>query len=308
MNVFLSYNSKNEDFAELVKLKLEKEAIEVWKDTNQIYAGTVWRNEIDQGLLTCEIIIVLLNQVSTKSSYVTYEWAFALGNGKTIIPLLIEECEIHPRLEILQYFDFKDGKRPWDQLIERIKKIKNSSTKLKVSDLTVEELEKLIKGSKYLASENAKSEGREIKVNEVTEVANQIVNAKSMFETQPENNNTILWVDDRPENNIYERDALAIIGFNFEIALSTNEALRLLSKKKYIAIISDMGRVEGPREGYVLLKEVRKTNKTIPFFIYAGSNLLEHKVEAQEKGAQGSTNRATELIDLITTHVQPTKE
>lgn len=308
MNVFISYNSKNEDFAELVKLKLEKEEIQVWKDTNQIDAGTEWRNEIDQGLLNCEVIIVLLNQISTKSPYVTYEWAFALGSGKTIIPVLIEECEIHPRIEILQYLDFKEGKRPWDKLIERVKKIKNSGTKLKVSDLTVEELEKLIKGSKYLASENAKSEGREIQANDVAVVANQIVNAKSVFETQPENNNTILWVDDRPENNTYEREALGLIGFKFDLAVSTNEAIKLLSKKKYLAIISDMGRVEGPKEGYVLLKEVRKTNKTIPYFIYAGSNLLEHKVEAQEKGAQGSTNRATELIDLITTHVQPPKE
>lgn len=308
MNVFLSYNSKNEDFAELVKLKLEKEKIQVWKDTNQIYAGTEWRNEIDHGLLNSEIIIVLLNKISTQSPYVTYEWAFALGNGKTIIPVLIEDCEVHPRIEILQYFDFKDGKRPWDKLIERIKTIKNSKPKLKVSDLTVEELEGIIKGSKYLASKTAEFEGREIQANEVTEVANQLANAKSLFDAQPESsNNTILWVDDRPDNNIYERDALSIIGFKFELALSTNEALKLLSKNKYLAIISDMGRVEGPREGYVLLKEVRKMNKTIPYFIYAGSNLLEHKVEAQEKGAQGSTNRATELIDLITTYVQPIK-
>jgi hypothetical protein len=143
MSVFISYNSKNEDFAELVKLKLEKEEIQVWKDTNQIQAGTEWRNEIDHGLLNCEIIIVLLNQVSTKSPYVTYEWAFALGNGKTIIPILIEECEVHPRINILQYLDFKDGKRPWDKLIDRIKKLKSSGTKLKVSDLTVEELEEV---------------------------------------------------------------------------------------------------------------------------------------------------------------------
>ncbi len=308
MNVFISYNSKNEDFAELVQLKLEKEDIQVWKDTNQIYAGTEWRNEIDQGLLNCDIIIVLLNQIATKSPYVTYEWAFALGNGKTIIPVLIEDCEVHPRINILQYLDFKEGKRPWDKLIERIKKIKNSSTKLKVSDLTVEELEKLIKGSKFLASENAKSEGREIQENDVTEVANQIVNAKSFFDTQSDDNNTILWVDDRPDNNIYEREALELVGFKFELALSTNDALKLFVKNKYLAIISDMSRVEGPKEGYVLLKEIRKINKQIPFFIYAGSNLLEHKVEAQEKGAQGSTNRATELIDLITTHVQPTSE
>lgn len=305
MNVFVSYNSKNEDFAELVKLKLEKEDIQVWKDTSQIYAGTEWRNEIDQGLLNCDIIVLLLNQISSKSPYVTYEWAFALGSGKTIIPLMIEDCEVHPRIDILQYLDFKEGKRPWDKLIERIRKIKKTNPKLKVSDLTVEELEKLIKGSKFLALENAKSEGREIQENEVTEVANQIVNAKSIFDSHNEANNTILWVDDRPDNNIYEREALEIVGFKFELALSTNDALKLFENNKYLAIISDMGRIEGPKEGYVLLKEIRKRNKHIPFFIYAGSNSLEHKVEAQEKGAQGSTNRATELIDLITTYVQP---
>jgi CheY-like chemotaxis protein len=308
MNVFISYNSTNDDLAELVKIKLEKEHIQVWKDTSQISIGTEWRNEIDQGLLNCDIIIVLLNQISTKSPYVTYEWAFALGNGKTIIPILTEDSEVHPRINILQYLDFKDGKRPWEKLIERIKKTKSAGTKLKVTDLTVEELEKLLMRSKSLVSENAKAEGREILENEVADLANQIANAKSIFDTQSDKNNVILWVDDRPDNNIYEREALELIGFKFELALSTNAALELFAKNKYLAIISDMGRVEGPKEGYVLLKEIRKKNKQIPFFIYAGSNLLEHKVEAQERGAQGSTNRPTELIDLITTHVQPTSE
>lgn len=303
MNVFISYNLKNEDFAELVKMKLEKENIQVWKDTNQIDAGTEWRNEIDQGLLNCDVVIVLLNHLSTKSPYVTYEWAFALGKGKSIIPLLIEDCEIHPRIDILQFLDFKENKRPWEKLIERIQKINKTSNTLKVSDLTVDELEKLINGSKMIASENAKSEGRTLLEKDVTDVAKRIVNAKSIYETHKIKNNTILWVDDRPNNNIYERQSLELIGFKFDLALSTNEALSKLKTNKYVAIISDMGRVEGPKEGYVLLKEVRKTNKTIPYFIYAGSNLLEHKIEAQEKGAQGSTDMATELIDLVTAHI-----
>ena len=284
----------------------EKEDIQVWKATNQIDAGTEWRNEIDQGLLNCDIVIVLLNQLSTKSPYVTYEWAFALGKSKTIIPVLTEDCEIHPRIEVLQYIDFKGSTRPWEKLIERIKKTNKTNNTLKVGDLTVEELEKLISGSKNLASESAKNEVRTMQEKDIAEVANRIVNAKSFFETQQIKDNTILWVDDRPNNNIYERQSLELIGFKFDLAQSTQEALKKLKSNKYVAIISDMGRVEGPREGYVLLKEVRKTNKTTPFFIYAGSNLLEHKIEAQEKGAQGSTNIATELIDLITSHVQPT--
>lgn len=195
-----------------------------------------------------------------------------------------------------------------DKLIERIKKVSKSNEVAKVGDLTVEELQKLINGSKMIASENAKSEGRSVLEKDVADVANKIINAKSVFESQSITNNTILWVDDIPDNNIYERESMELIGFRFDLALSTKEALSKLKNKKYIAIISDMGRVEGSSEGYVLLKEVRKTDKTIPYFIYANSNLLEHKIQAQEKGAQGSTNRATELIDLVTSHVQPLKK
>ena len=308
MRVFVSYNSKHEDFAELVKMKLEKENIEVWKDTYQIEAGTEWRKEIDQGLLDCDVIIVLLDEISAKSSYVTYEWAFALGNAKHIIPILTEDCEVHPRMAILQYLNFKNGQRPWDKLIERIRKIKSSDQKLKVSDLTVEELEKIIEGSKFLAKESAKSEGRQVTKDEVTDFANQILTAKVLFETSSETPNTILWVDDRPQNNIHERNALELIGFTFDLALTTKEALKLLAKKKYVAIISDMGRVEGSKEGYVLLKEVRKTNTTIPYIIYAGSNSPEHQKEAKENGAQGSTNRSAELIRLINTYVLPNSD
>ena len=48
--VFISYSSQNRDFAELLKLKLEKEDIDVWQDVDEIEPGEEWRNEIDMGL------------------------------------------------------------------------------------------------------------------------------------------------------------------------------------------------------------------------------------------------------------------
>lgn len=111
--------------------------------------------------------------------------------------------------------------------------------------------------------------------------------------------NKILWVDDRPENNIYERKAFESQGIEFSLALSTNEAIEILKNNKYAAIISDMGRKEGSQEGYVLLEKIRKSGLQTPFFIYAGSNLPEHKMMALERGAQGSTNRAQELFEMV---------
>ncbi|HEV2783317.1 MAG TPA: response regulator [Actinophytocola sp.] len=115
----------------------------------------------------------------------------------------------------------------------------------------------------------------------------------------PHAGNRILWVDDRPENNIHERRAMEAMGLVFTLALSTGEALDLLSTKRFAAIISDMGRKEGPDEGYVLLESVRRTDKHTPFFIYSSSNAPEHRREARSRGAQSSTNDPQELFGMV---------
>ena len=108
--------------------------------------------------------------------------------------------------------------------------------------------------------------------------------------------NQILWVDDRPENNTYERQAFETMGLRFTLALSTDEAFERLAQNKYAAIISDMGR----REGYVLLDRLRKEGDRTPLFFYASSNAPEHKRETREHGGQGCTNNAQELFQMVT--------
>lgn len=112
--------------------------------------------------------------------------------------------------------------------------------------------------------------------------------------------NHILWVDDRPENNVYERQAFEAVGLKFSLALSTDEALATIERKKFAAVISDMGRKEGPREGYALLDAMRAEGNNTPVFFYASSNAPEHKRETREHGGQGCTNNAQELFHLVT--------
>ena len=110
----------------------------------------------------------------------------------------------------------------------------------------------------------------------------------------------ILWVDDRPENNTYEREAFEAIGLRFTLVLSTNEAFEKLSQNKYSVIISDMGRREGPREGYVLLDKLRQEGDRTPLFFYAASNAPEHIQETLEHGGQGCTNNPRDLFEMVT--------
>jgi hypothetical protein len=44
---------------------------------------------------------------------------------------------------------------------------------------------------------------------------------------------------------------------------------------------------------------MRQRGLRTPFIIYAGSNAPEHKAEARQHGAIGSTNRADELFELV---------
>lgn len=109
----------------------------------------------------------------------------------------------------------------------------------------------------------------------------------------------ILWVDDRPSNNIGERSTLEQMGIQFTVSTSTEDALEKVHQDDYDAIISDMGRPPDNRAGYTLLRELQRREMDVPFVIYSGSNLPEHKAEALSRGAVGATNSLPELVELV---------
>lgn len=124
IDVFISHDSADGDFAELLKLKIEKEGLSAWIDVDRLNAGEDWRQEIDTAIKNSRTLIVVMSQETRKSEYVTYEWAFAYGAGIKIIPLLIKQTQLHPKLESLQYLDFTNRRaRPWNKLIDLIKRV-----------------------------------------------------------------------------------------------------------------------------------------------------------------------------------------
>ncbi|NJN03409.1 MAG: response regulator [Leptolyngbyaceae cyanobacterium RM1_1_2] len=110
---------------------------------------------------------------------------------------------------------------------------------------------------------------------------------------------TVLWVDDCPNNNIYERQALEALGVNFVLATSTEEALKKISRQRFDAIISDMGRPPDTHAGYTLLDQLRSSGDQTPFIIYASSRNPEHVAESRRHGAIGCTNNANELFEMV---------
>ena len=92
----------------------------------------------------------------------------------------------------------------------------------------------------------------------------------------------VLWVDDRPENNRLERSVLEQYGMEFTLALSTQQALQCIKYNRFDLVISDLGRKEGAKEGYVLLEEIRKRDRKMPFLIYASEACRKIRCEETE--------------------------
>jgi hypothetical protein len=126
-HVFISYSHADvthlTGFVDKLKdagFKADGEDKDIWIDTSGIEGGEDWRDEIDKALEESFALVILLTTNSVKSTFVLYEWAWALGNNIRVIPILVEDINSrnlprnfkHPLYERKQY---KNWNSPSDQ-------------------------------------------------------------------------------------------------------------------------------------------------------------------------------------------------
>ena len=140
---------------------------------------------------------------------------------------------------------------------------------------------------------------KEDAVQEAQIAADVVAEAVTPMAIKRASRSRVLWVDDLPNNNIYERQALEALGVRFALAESTEEALSQMSLRRFDTIISDMGRPPDARAGYTLLDKLRAIGDETPFIIYAGSRAPKHIAESRRHGAIGCTNNANELFEMV---------
>ena len=131
------------------------------------------------------------------------------------------------------------------------------------------------------------------------EAVNTVAGAVSPRTVRRLANARVLWVDDKPDNNRYEREALEALGIRFVTARSTQEAMERLQRQHFDVIISDMGRDQDQFAGYTLLDQARSEGYTGPFIIYSSSNKAIHVAQTKQRGAFGATNDPGELFELV---------
>ena len=113
----------------------------------------------------------------------------------------------------------------------------------------------------------------------------------------------VLWVDDNPDNNMWERRALESYGVHFVLARDTNQARRLLSEMDdFAAVVSDMGRPGDKTAGVTLLKWLRDVKHSdLPYFIYTTDRVAKRWSENGEPTLQGITADPDELVERVVT-------
>lgn len=128
-NIFLSYSSRDYFFAEMLAIKLKEADYGIWRDQGSIRAGDDWRQTIEEGIRDSYAVLVALSEASAASSYVTFEWAYAMGMEKPVIPIKLSACAVHPKLEPTQYIDFSYPRSlPWQELLDRLGQIDTEDT------------------------------------------------------------------------------------------------------------------------------------------------------------------------------------
>jgi CheY-like chemotaxis protein len=106
----------------------------------------------------------------------------------------------------------------------------------------------------------------------------------------------ILWVDDKPDNNLYERMMLKSMGASIELVTSTEAAMLVLASEAYDVVISDMTRGNVHDAGLELLEKLRQRGVHTRLIFYVWDYDEGRGVPA---GAFGMTNLPDELLHLI---------
>jgi hypothetical protein len=110
--VFVSYAQADKNVARQVAEALQDAGLLVWIDAWELAPGDSIAQRIEEAIASSDILLVLLSQNSVASQWVQKELSAALSRelrdrAITVIPALLEDCEIPGLLADRQYLDLR---------------------------------------------------------------------------------------------------------------------------------------------------------------------------------------------------------
>lgn len=164
--------------------------------------------------------------------------------------------------------------------------------------------QKLIK-EQFSKKEKSDNNKLEKKVDELQTLIWRFINEapreKDIQVGQKKKYGRILWVDDYPVNNESVISFFEEQNIHFDIALTTEQGLKLYRKELYDLIITDMGRGDESNAGITLIKELKSLHCQVPVIVYCSmAAILKYSDEAIRLGAYRVVNGVANITSLIT--------
>lgn len=123
-HVFVSYSTRNADYAHGLAGSLRQHGFDVWIDNDRLRSGDDWWRQIVQALRTCAAFVVVLTPESDQSRWVQREITLADNWNKPMHPLLLAGDINTDNFLIFvrtQYEDVRHGNLPSDAFWHRLR-------------------------------------------------------------------------------------------------------------------------------------------------------------------------------------------
>jgi len=123
-NIYLSHAPEDAGSAEELRRILMAQGYRPWRDP-QNASDFDWRYEMEAAIQSADALVLLLTERAAASTFVTYEWALALGAGIPVFALIYEVAPEHPRLSTVHRYDkgaFGDENHYWDHFLADFKR------------------------------------------------------------------------------------------------------------------------------------------------------------------------------------------
>jgi EAL domain-containing protein (putative c-di-GMP-specific phosphodiesterase class I) len=124
--VFLSYVRQDKQQVSVLYQRLLEAGYSPWMDQNDLVAGECWRTRIEREIKDADFFVVCLSHNSLKRGFLQREirnaldiWQEKLPSDIYLIPLRLEDCQVHDNLSEFQWVNFfePDG---WDRLLQSL--------------------------------------------------------------------------------------------------------------------------------------------------------------------------------------------
>ncbi len=124
-NIFISFSQRDSRYMTTMRENLIRIGHKPWIDPKP-RPGMDWRFEIDDAIRAADAVLVVVSPSAAESVYVTYEWSLAIGLDIPVIPVIFAKAKMHPRLQMLEHFDFtafQSEAQFWDYFNREMKRI-----------------------------------------------------------------------------------------------------------------------------------------------------------------------------------------